>query len=259
MYLKRIKFVFSKFFLAIVFLIIWEVLSRTKIIDPVLFPYPSSIFLEMARLIVNGEFLSNFLPSAKRVLFGLLIGISLGTLAGLIVGWFKFVYNLFSFFIDFLRGFSALLLITFAIIWFGTNDIARIFVLSYGIFFVMLLNTLNGAVSTDINLINAARSMRAKNWTIVKEVLIPSALPSIFTGIRLSISIAWVVLVAVEMVASSSGLGFMVLLTQREFQIKAMYAYTFFIAVIAYLMNVLMLFVAKKLLVWKEESSLGYI
>ena len=257
MHFDRMNVVFSRYVLVILVLAAWEILSVTTVLDPILFPPPSSIFLEMIRLIINGDFLSNFAPSFKRILSGLIIGIGIGVPIGLLLGWFKLLYNFFSFFIDFLRGVSALLLITFAIIWFGTNDTARIFVLSYGVFFTTLLNTLNGVLSTDMNLINAARSMGASTWMVVKRVLLPSALPSILTGIRLAISIAWVVLVAVEMVAASSGLGFMVLLTLREFQIKQMYAYTLFIALLAYLMNITLLYLARKILSWRKESTLG--
>lgn len=236
----------------------WEFLSRLDIFSTILFPPPSDILLTLIDLLISGKLLFHTIPSMKRIFCGIILAASLAVPQGFLIGWYKNFENFFDFLIDMLRNVSPISLIPITILWFGIGDLQKILLITWGCYFVILLNTMNGVSLTEKILIDAARSMGAKTHELFLKVVLPSALPSILTGLRLSLGIAFVVVIATEMVATSSGLGFFILEAERTFQVEEMYAGMMFIALLGYTFNKLLVYFADRILIWREFTVRKY-
>jgi len=169
----------------IVFALIWEFIARIHIVPEYIFPSFSGVMREFYHLTVNGVLLDNLASSLFRVL----VGFFLGSLAGIMMGT--------------VMGCKAPLLM----IWIGINEMLPIVLIFLCSFFPVLYNTITGIRSVDSEVINAARTLGASDRKILTTVILPLAVPNIFTGLRLEAGMAWRVVIAAEMVAIPTGIG----------------------------------------------------
>lgn len=198
-----------------VVLVAWEIISRWVIpwVNPqaaVLMPAPSAIFLAGWRLALSGELWQHTVASTHRVLIAwgsvCLIAIPLG----IAMGWWTRFNRYVNPIIELLRPIPPLAWIPISILWFGIGLQQNTFIIMIGCFFPVLLNTIHGVRGVDPVLLRAARNFCSSEWTILRRVVLNAALPNIFTGARIGLGVAWMVLVAAELVAATSGLGFMI-------------------------------------------------
>ena len=156
----------------------------------------------------SGTWASNVWFSAERVLQGFLLAILIGVPLGVIVGWSRLAATLFDPTIQWLRPIPITAWLPFSIAVFGIANFGAIFLIALGAFFPIFINTTQGARDVDRNWIRAAQMMGASQWDILRRVVLPAALPSIFTGLRIGLGIAWTAVIVAEMVAVKSGLGY---------------------------------------------------
>lgn len=198
-------------------LLLWEGSGRMGWVSASLLPAPSRVLAMLGSWMfgtteaagdITGHWWQDAASSSFRVLTGYLIAVISATTLGVAIGWWRRVEHTIEPTLQLLRPIPPVSWIPLAIIWFGIADRPAIFLVFLASFFPILLNTIHGVKSTDRNLIRAARMMGATQYQMLRYVVIPAALPSIFAGMRISIGIAWMLTVTAEMVAVKSGIGY---------------------------------------------------
>jgi ABC-type nitrate/sulfonate/bicarbonate transport system permease component len=190
-------------------LVVWHIVS-VLIVRSILFPPPTTVFVQLVKLIENGTLVENIVASLSRILCGFLLGTIIAIPIGLAIGSFKIARKLIEPWTEFLRFVPATAMITTAVIWFGIGEGSKIFLIAYATIFIIILNTAAGVSSISPNKIRAARALGGTDGQIFFLVMLPAAVPFILTGMRLAMANSFVTIVAAEMVAANDGLGMMI-------------------------------------------------
>jgi NitT/TauT family transport system permease protein len=214
----------SFLFPIIALLIFLEAISRSGIVNITLFPPPTVwglAFLEMAK---NGELLRDVATSLWRVIAGLAIGSSIGILAGFATGRIKMLDNMLSPILNILRAFPPVAIIPLVILWFGIGESAKLFSISFAVFFPVWISSHMGASNIPHNYLRAAKSLSCGAGRKFIKVIFPAAMPFIITGVRIGISIAFILVFVAELAGASSGIGYQIALSQSIYRIDRMIA-----------------------------------
>jgi sulfonate transport system permease protein len=196
----------------------WQAGSQAGLIPANFLPAPSDILAAGYRLTLNGELPTNIAVSFKRAITGFLVGGSLAFAFGLANGLSKLSEKLVDSTLQMVRNIPNLALIPLVILWFGIDEGAKLFLTSLGVFFPIYINTFHGVRTVDPQLVEMARSYGMSTWDLFRRVILPSALPSIFVGVRYALGIMWLTLIVAETIAANSGIGYMAM-HAREFML----------------------------------------
>ena len=191
----------------IVFALIWEFIARIHIVPEYIFPSFSAVMQEFYHLTVSGVLLDNLASSLFRVLVGFFLGSLAGIMMGTVMGCKGFINRSFHPIFSLLYPVPTLGWAPLLMIWIGINEMLPIVLIFLCSFFPVLYNTITGIRSVDSDVINAARTLGASDSKILTTVILPLAVPNIFTGLRLEAGMAWRVVIAAEMVAIPTGIG----------------------------------------------------
>lgn len=202
--------------LPVVILALWEGLSRAGVITDNVLPAPSAVLLAGWELLKSGELLHNIATSTQRALIGFVIGGGIGLAFGLANGLSVRSRDVTDTTLQMIRNIPHLALIPLVILWFGIGEQAKIFLVALGVFFPIYVNTLLGIQGIDPQLLEMGRIYGMKPLTLFRRVILPGALPAIFTGLRFALGIMWLTLIVAETIAANSGLGYMAM-QAREF------------------------------------------
>jgi ABC-type nitrate/sulfonate/bicarbonate transport system permease component len=236
--------------LIVVLLVIWEIAAANAIFPPMSFPRISVILATWGRLIVSGELLKELLPSLWRMFAGYFIGVFIGVILGLAMGYVRFFYNLLEPITEVLRPIPSPAYLPIVILFLGIDDGMKIFMIAFASLFPVLLNTYSGVRSVDPIQLQTARTFGVSGYKLLTQIVLPSASPYIFTGMRVSLAVALIVMVISEMVAASDGIGYFILSAQRGFDIPEMFAGVLTLAVLGYVLNRLFLAIENHVLAW---------
>ena len=235
-----------------VFLFLWEFLPKLGIIKPSLLPPISVIGEEWWKLLSDRTLFPDIIISLERALLGFGVAMLIGIPLGIIIGYFKLFSQIVSPLIHIFRQIPALSLFPVFILFFGIGELSKVAIVFWVAVWPILLNTVQGVRHVDPLLIKAAKSMGADNGKILSTVVFPSIVPSMMTGVRLGAGSSIVALVSAEMIGAKSGLGFMIMNSQYNFQIPKMYVAILTIAVIGILINYLLVRLEKRLTFWSQ-------
>jgi len=191
----------------VIFLAIWEIVARLNLVPGQFFPPFSVVVLEFYHLAANGVLGDNFLASLVRVLIGFCAGSIAGVLVGIIMGWRDGINKALHPIISLFYPIPAIGWLPLLMLWIGINEMLPITIIFICSFFPVLYNTITGIRNVNKDYIKAARTLGASDARILATVVMPLALPNIFTGLRLEAGMAWRVIVAAEMVAIPTGIG----------------------------------------------------
>jgi sulfonate transport system permease protein len=212
------------FLLPLLLILIWQGLSSIQVIPSYKLPSPVEILLGFKDLLILGVPPGNLLHnhvlySLYRVALGYAIAALLAIPLGLLMGWSSGLLKMIRPLFELIRPIPPLAWIPIAILWFGIGIKSAAFIIFLGAFFPILLNTISGVLSIHPILIEASRTLHAREKDIFLKVLLPGAVPSIFVGMRIGIGIGWMTLVAAEFtgVKEGYGLGYMIM-TARDIQ-----------------------------------------
>ena len=233
-----------------VLLVLWELSSAMEWVSALSWPRISAVLVTLWGLTFSGEILSELLPSMWRMFAGYFIGIGLGVLIGLLMGGFRVVYHLLEPVTEILRPIPSPAYVPIAILFLGIDDEMKIFMIAFASFFPVLLNTYSGVRSVDPVQLQTASTFGVKGRKLLWQIVLPSASPYIFTGMRVSLAVALIVMVISEMVAASNGVGYFILAAQRGFQVREMFAGVVTLAVVGYALNRIFLAVENRVLAW---------
>ncbi len=175
-----------------------------------LLPGPWGVVGGIEDLVRHGLLLKYVVASLFRVTWGFVLAVILAIPMGLAIGWFRRAEIAFNPIIQILRPISPLAWIPIAILWFGVGDLAAIFLIFTGCFLPLLLTAINAVQSVPIVYINAGRNFGLTAFGLARRILYPAIVPQLIVGLRITLGIAWLVVVAAEMIAVSSGLGFLI-------------------------------------------------
>ncbi len=193
----------------IVFTILWELCSRTGV--PIIgnVPPPSSVLVALGQQLISKSYWISWGDSYLRILTGFIIAQIFGIPLGLLLGMNKAARELIYPVFEIMRPIPPLAWVPIAVIFWPTAEISMMFVTFLGAFFTIVLNIIGGARSIDVRYIRAAYSLGSTRGDIFWKIMLPATLPSIVVGMTVGIGITWAVVVAAEMIASRSGLGFL--------------------------------------------------
>jgi ABC-type nitrate/sulfonate/bicarbonate transport system permease component len=211
---KRMLAQVSRFWLLAVFIVVWQLVSTYgQRINPqldVMLPPPTAVLSAAQDLMARHVLMTHIVDSLRRVLVAVGVAALLGVPLGLAMGWFDRFQAAVDPVIEFIRPIPPLAWIPLSILWFGIGDAQIEYIIFLAAFFPIVLNSMAGARDTDRYLVRAALSLGARSHDLLFTVLLPGALPNIFTGLRIGLGIGWMALVAGELVAAPSGLGYLI-------------------------------------------------
>lgn len=196
----------------------WELVSRLRLVDPWLLPPPSAVAARGWALLRSGRLLGDLAASAWRVLLGLSLATSLALPCGIALGLSPALERLSSTLLSLLRPLSPPAWIPLAILWFGIGDAPAIFIIFVGVFFSLVVGSLAATHEVDAQLIKTALTLGANRWQTVRHVVLPSLWPLLLTQIRVGLGLAWMCVIAAEMVAVRRGVGFMMIEARALFR-----------------------------------------
>lgn len=194
---------------AVVFLAAWH--AAVKLSGSDIFPTPSQVVLGIAELAKQGVLVKYIVASLFRVTWGFGLAILLGVPLGLLLGWFKPLAAAFNPMIQIFRPISPIAWIPVAILWFGVDDRSPIFLIFLASVFPITVSSMAAVQNMQPVYVRAARNFGLKNTQLFRQVIFPACLPQILTGLRIALGIAWLVVVAAEMIAVNSGLGYLII------------------------------------------------
>lgn len=240
--------------LPLALLALWAVAARFEWIAPQVLPPPEAVALTFWESLVSGDLWANLQVSLVRVLagfsVGLVGGLSLGVAMGLSPTFKDYVYPLFKAFAQVpVLGWLPLLMLLV-----GIDETLKIVLISKAALVPIALNTEKGIQNVPTRFIEVGRVLRFTRWQMLSRVVFPAALAPIWNGIRYGLTHAWLALVVVELLASSEGLGFMIVYGRQLFQLDVVLAAVVVVGAVGYLLDKLLAAIEKRLLGWRREA-----
>jgi NitT/TauT family transport system permease protein len=191
--------------------LLWELVARFGGWRESVFPSPAAAAMGTWELLLNGTLLKHSVASLFRVTAGFYLAVLFGMPLGIILGWWKTGQIAFNGLIQFLRPISPLAWIPLALLWFGIGDKPAIFLIFMSSFFPILVSTITAVNHINTLYFQVAANFNFSRWETVTKVIFPAILPEVLPALRISLGVAWLVVVAAEMIAVKSGLGYLIL------------------------------------------------
>lgn len=197
------------------FLIVWSILTYGRLVDPLFLPSPGRVFKAGVDLFMELGFTTDILNSVYRVMMGFVIAAIIGVPIGLIMGTFKVAEAFTEPVVGFIRYMPASAFIPLFILWLGIGDVEKIAIIFVGSFFQLVLMVAVVAKNVHKDLLETAYTLGAKRFQVIRKVLLPASLPGIVDTLRIIVGWAWTYIIVAELVASASGIGYMIISSQR--------------------------------------------
>lgn len=240
-----------------VLLLLWVLVSNSGLVKPIFLPTPQAVFAKFVQVATEGfagaTLLEHTLTSLSRVFGAFALACVTAIPIGVLMGVSRVARGVFDPPIEFYRPLPPLAYLPMVIIWFGIGEFAKVYLIFLAIFAPMAISARSGVRSVSIEQIHAAYSMGATRLQVIRHVILKSALPEIFTGMRIGIGVGWTTLVAGEMVASTRGLGFMVLNAAEFLASDVVIMGIILIGLFAFAFDLLMRHLEKVLVPWKGK------
>jgi NitT/TauT family transport system permease protein len=195
--------------IAALFVLLWH--FAVKWSGSEIFPAPLQVVAGMVELIRHGVLVKYVIASLFRVSAGFLMALVVGIPFGLLLGWFGRAFFAFNPIIQLLRPISPIAWIPVAILWFGVSDLAPIFLIFLASLFPITTAAIAAVQNIQLVYLRAASNFGVRGLALFKKIVFPAAMPQIITGVRLALGVAWLVVVAAEMIAVNSGLGYLII------------------------------------------------
>ncbi|NYT81926.1 ABC transporter permease subunit [Alcaligenaceae bacterium] len=248
---------FISFMTAVVLIALWFLVTSMGWVKPIFMPSPYAVFNKFIEAwtegVANSTLLQHTLASLGRVLGGFLLAMVTAIPIGILMGVNRIMRGVFDPIIEFYRPLPPLAYLPLVIIWFGIGEFPKVFLIYLAIFAPMAIAARSGVRSVSIEQIHAAYAMGASSRQIITHVILKAAMPEIFTGMRIGIGVGWTTLVAAEMVASSRGLGFMVLNAAQYLASDTVIMGILVIGFFALIFDLLLRHLEKVLIPWKGK------
>lgn len=231
----------------------WELLAQLW--GSPFLPPPSRILGAWVRLLVDGELPMASLTTLARCFAGFALAATVAVPLGTAMGLSRVVYGLLEPLVECLRPIPSAAAIPVAILFLGIADGMKVAVVVFGCVWPILLNTIHGVQSIDAILVDTGRTLGLERGAFLRKIVLPAALPSIATGCRISLAIALILAITVEMIVGGPGLGYLILDFERSFRYADMYAGIFMLGLLGYGINWIFTRVDRRFLAWARIAT----
>lgn len=243
---------------AVTLVLVWAGVAASGIFPKIYVPSPLRVVRDSAALATSGfagvTLLTDVLASVGRISAGFIAAILVGVPIGFWMATSEIVFAAIDPMLQFLRPIPPLAYIPIMIIWFGIGELSKVILIFFCTIPIIIISAMSGVRGTQETRLRVARCFGATRWQIFRYVILPSALPEIFTGMRVAIGVAWTCLVAAEMIASQSGLGAMIHTAGNEIRTGVVFVGIIFIGLIGYTMELIIRLIEKRVIPWKGQA-----
>ncbi|GHJ43642.1 ABC transporter permease [Catellatospora sp. TT07R-123] len=233
---------------------VWEAAPRLGLVDAVFLPPLSQVLQAWWQLAAGGELWVHLEASLVRTVAGFALAVAVAVPLGLLIGGYGPVARLLNPVLEALRNTAVLALLPVFVLILGIGETSKIAIVCYACTWPILLNTVSGVRGVDPLLLKSARSMGLRGPRLFTKVVLPAAVPAIFTGVRLAGAVSILVLIAAEMVGAKAGLGYLINYAQYNFAIPDMYAGIITISALGVAINSGLLLLERRLSPWRKDT-----
>jgi sulfonate transport system permease protein len=241
--------------LPVALLLLWDLSVRLGYVPDSILATPEQTVAAFIRLLANGSLLKNTVASGTRLLLGLICGLLVGIGLGLIVGVNRIAYRIVNFTISVLSPIPAIAFTPVLIVAFGIGDGSKIALVALGTFFIVYAGTLGGIRSTERKYIEVAQLLEKGTYEVIRYVLIPAATYFAIENLRVALALSWVLLLASELIASSSGLGWLIWDSRNFSRPDDMLVGMLTVGFLGKITDVLVVEIQKRALPWRDNYS----
>ena len=234
------------------FLVIWSVLTYGGFVDALFLPSPGRVFRAGVDLFLELSFTIDIFNSVYRVMMGFIIAAIIGVPLGLIMGTFQVAEALTEPMVGFIRYMPASAFIPLFILWLGIGDVEKIAIIFVGSFFQLVLMVAVVAKNVHTDMLETAYTLGARRFQVIRKVLLPASLPGILDTLRIIIGWAWTYIIVAELVASASGIGYMIISAQRMLRTGSIIFGILTIGMMGLITDYFFKWLYKKLFPWVE-------
>jgi ABC-type nitrate/sulfonate/bicarbonate transport system permease component len=227
--------------------LIWQLLS-TFIFNPFLIPPPLEVIRTAIPMIMSGEIFTDVSISMSRILVGFFSGSLIGVIFGVLLGRIRVLHDLLDPIMELLRYLSPTAMIPIAVIWFGIGEMSKYFLIFWGTFFIVLINTTAGVWRAPITRQRAAECLGANRLQIFLMVVIPSAVPYIVTGMRVAMASSFMSIIPAEILAADSGIGYLLQKSSMLLQTNRIFVALLTICILGFAVDRLFRFFVERVL-----------
>jgi NitT/TauT family transport system permease protein len=235
----------------VAFLAVWEAVPRIGLADSIFLPPLSRVVATWFELAGNGQLAEHLASSLGRSLAGFLIATAIAVPLGVLIGWYRLADELLSPLLEVFRNTAALALLPVFVLLLGLGETSKISLIVFACTWPVLLNTISAVRTVDPLLVKSARSLGFSSLPVFAKVVLPAAVPTVFTGIRLAGANSILVLVAAEMAGAKAGLGYLINASQYNFQVPEMYAGIITISLLGLAFNQVLITIERRLSRWR--------
>ncbi|BBI36317.1 ABC transporter permease [Cohnella abietis] len=237
----------------ILVLVIWQLAVAFDLLNPMLFPSPTSIFHDFFDMIRSGELFHHLGISVMRAMLGFAIGGVSGLVIGIAVGLFKRTEHVLDPTIQMLRTVPLLAVTPLFILWFGFGELSKVLLISMGAFFPLYVNSFLGVRNVDSKLFDVARVLEFSRFHQITKVVLPAAMPNILLGVRLSLSVSWLCLVVAELMGADQGIGYLIQDARAYLRTGVVFVGIFIFAIVGKLTDSFVRILEARLLKWQDS------
>ncbi|MEE3504063.1 ABC transporter permease [Acidiphilium acidophilum] len=247
----------STVFVIIAAIVVWQIVTSLGLFPPIALPSPIKVWDAFIFLITQGyggqSLFDDIWISVLRIVIGFAGAVILGVPLGLGMARNAVVFRIVDPFLQFIRPVPPLAYIPLLVVWFGIGELPKILLILAGTVPVIIIGTFSGVKSTPKLRLSVARTLGASESQIFRHVILPSAMPEIFTAMRVGIGIAWTCLVAAELIAADQGLGWLVQYAGQALQVAIVIVGIIIIGILGYGMELLIRIVERRTIPWRDH------
>jgi sulfonate transport system permease protein len=237
--------------------VLWEAAARAGLMSAQVLPAPSSVLATAWELARNGDLFVHLGVSLLRAAAGFVIGGVLGLALGIAVGFSPLALAIFDRSIQMIRAIPFLAMLPLVIVWFGVGEVAKIFLVALAVLFPIYINTMLGIRQIDPKLMELSKVIGLSRTAVVRQIILPGAMPSILTGVRYALAHAWLALVIAETLATTKGIGFLAMDAREFLQTNVIVLTMVIYAIIGVAADSLVRLLEGRLLSWHANYAKG--
>ena len=253
---RRLRFSSTKIISAvslIAFLAIWEFVTQMGWIKPLFLPSPSRVLTTGYNMLIEGNLLIHVMESTRRVLVGFFLAVLVALPLGILLGNSKKLKAVFDPIVSIIRPLPSMAWIPLSLLWLGIGEEQKYTIVFMGSVAPALLYTIDATRNVDPLLIKAARNFGASKLTVMREVILPGAMPSIFSGMKVVLGLSWTTVISAELVAANEGLGFLIMNGQEYFMTDVVLLGMVMISFTVMIIDIFLNWIEKVIMPWREE------
>lgn len=236
-------------------LLAWHLITKRELVSPQLLPPPGMLFDTWWDMQKSGELATNMKMSLLRVGAGFLLGASAGFLLGTAMGLWKSVEQYLEPLFNCVRQVPIVAWLPFLVLWLGIDELFKIVFISLGALIPMTLKTFEGIKGVSYPYVEVARVFEFGRFKLLRRIILPAALPSIITGLRISLSESWMLVVGAELVAASAGIGNVMTIARRLFQTDVVLVGVIVISITGFIMDKVLGLLETRFLGWRRTFN----